>query len=113
MSTKIKVLNVPARAHDGPSTGRAKYYFQKIKVSSLDRDGEQAIQTLDIISNLDAVLEPADDYIVDPRNARVNSYKDEKNRDRRYISLGFSSRLIRIGDFIARENKALKADKAV
>lgn len=107
----IEVLDVPARAHDDPVTGRAKFYFQKVRVTTAGRDGFEEVRVVDILSNPDNILPPGDDYIVDPTRAYVSSYTDKGGNERTFIALPRNVKLIRLPDFIAQHSNGKPALK--
>ena len=96
----IEVLDVPARPHADPATGKPKYFWQKIRVTTEDRDGFTNIETFDRLSNPDAVLVPADDYVIDPTRYHVSTTRDDRGYDRKSIATARNAPLIRVGELI-------------
>ena len=96
----IEVLDVPARPHTDPTTGKTKFFYQKVRVTTEDRDGFENVATFDVLSNPDNVLVPADDYVIDPSFYQVSSTKDDRGYERRGIIVPRNPRLIRAGDLV-------------
>jgi len=107
-ANKIEVLDVPARAQIDAATGQPKFFWQKIRVTTEDRDGFMNVETFDRLSNPDAVLAPGDDYIIDPTRYHTSSTRDDRGYDRKSIAIPRNAPLIRIADLV----KALTASPA-
>ncbi len=106
----IEVLDVPAREMKGtsPSNGKNYHFFvQKARVASVDRDGIETLDVVEVQSEPGEVLDPADDYIVDPTSVYVGTYQDRNQRTRKRIQLGNSPRLVSF-DKLARERGYVK-----
>lgn len=96
----IEVLDVPARPHADPATGKTKYFWQKIRVTTEDRDGFANVETFDRLSNPDAVLVAGDDYVIDPTRYHVSSTRDDRGYDRKKIAIANNAPLIRVADLV-------------
>lgn len=106
----IEVLNVPAREMKGTSAEGRNYHFfsQKVRITSVDREGIETADVVEVSSEPGEVLEPADDYIIDPTSVYVGTYQDKKGRSRKRMMIGAGARLVSF-DQLARERGYVKA----
>lgn len=108
----IEVLDVPAREMKGTSANGKNYHFyvQKARVVSIDRDGIETADVVEVQTEPGEVLEPATDYIIDPTSVYVGTYQDRNQRTRKRMQIGNSPRLVRLSKLVAEHGKpSLKA----
>ncbi|EPR17566.1 hypothetical protein M527_16020 [Sphingobium indicum IP26] len=106
----IEVLNIPPRHLKGTNDkGNYDFYIQKARIKSVDRDGIETTDVIEIQSNPGEVYEPGDDYLIDPTCVYVGNVQGRDGRNRKRPMLG-QLRLVRLADLVARNSKpALKA----
>jgi hypothetical protein len=94
----IEVLDIAPREMKGTSANGKNYHFyiQKAKVTSVDRDGIETSDVVEVQTDPGDVYEPASDYVIDPRSCYVGTYQDAKQRTRKRIQIGNSVRLVRL-----------------
>lgn len=104
----IEVLDIPPREMKGTSAASGKnyhFFVQKVRVVSVDRDGIETADVVEVQSDPGEVYEPAADYVIDPSSVYVGSYQDKAQRVRKRMQIGNSPRLVRLSKLIADAGK--------
>ena len=106
----IEILDLPARELKGTSErGNYHFFVQKARVVSVDRDGIETADVVEVQANPGEIYEPGDDYIIDPSSIYVgNSAPDRNGRSRKRMMIGASPKLVRISNLA----KAAASSKA-
>lgn len=110
----IEVLDVPARHMKGTGAAGVNYdfYIQKVRLESVDRDGIETTEVVEVQSDPGEVLSPGVDFIVDPSCLFVGTTVDKKGYQRKRIMVPQNPKLISF-DELARSlgysKPALKA----
>jgi hypothetical protein len=106
----IEVLDIAPREMKGTAATGKNYHFfvQKARVVSVDRDGIETADVVEVQAEPGEVLAPGDDYLLDPSSCYVGTYQDRNQRTRKRIQIGNSPRLVSF-DQLARERGYVKA----
>jgi len=100
----IEVLDIEPRHLKGTGKDGRNYdfYVQKTRVESIDRDGIETTDVVEVQSEPGEVLTPADDYIVHPASVYAANVLGKDGRTRKRFSIPGSPKLIRFAD-LAKE----------
>lgn len=92
----IEVLDVPSRHMKGTSASGTNYdfYIQKAKITSVDRDGIETSDVVEVQSEPGEVLPTGDDFIIDPTSYYVSTIVDKKGYQRKRILVPQNPKLV-------------------
>lgn len=106
----IEVLAIDPRQLKGTDKNGRNYdfYVQKTRVQSVDRDGIETSDVVEIQSDPGEVLSPADDYVVHPTSVYAMNTVGKDGRTRKRLAIPGNPKLIRF-DELARSLGYVKA----